>query len=225
MSRRHDGQRALVVGFQDQLAAGAADLLPSGVPSGTVVELESMDDAMAILDAHPDIRLLIACLQSTQLRDLYHVQVLREQYDHVTVVVLFDVSSDVDTAQRTVLGLLSEFVQEQAGDAAGEALQQSAASRGWPTIEPEPPEAHGYRLTPRQLDVLFLVREGKSNKEIARRLDLSEGTVKIHCMSIFRVLGVANRTQAAILAEKFALEPPETVPTVPKYVDLRRHVG
>lgn len=57
------------------------------------------------------------------------------------------------------------------------------------------------RLTPRQLDVLNLIREGKSNKEIARALTLAEGTVKIHCVAIFRELGVTNRTQAAIVAE------------------------
>ncbi len=57
-------------------------------------------------------------------------------------------------------------------------------------------------LTPRQVDVLYLLMRGKSNKEIARILDLSEGTVKIHCMAIFRELGVNNRTQAAIRAEQ-----------------------
>lgn len=57
-------------------------------------------------------------------------------------------------------------------------------------------------LTPRQVDVLYLLMRGKSNKEIARILDLSEGTVKIHCMAIFRELGVNNRTQAAMRAEQ-----------------------
>jgi DNA-binding NarL/FixJ family response regulator len=59
----------------------------------------------------------------------------------------------------------------------------------------------GYRLTPRQRDVLRLIRQGKSNKEIARSLRMAEGTVKIHCMAIFRELGVTNRTQAALLAD------------------------
>ncbi|MEE4379298.1 MAG: response regulator transcription factor [Candidatus Competibacteraceae bacterium] len=58
-----------------------------------------------------------------------------------------------------------------------------------------------YRLTPRQEDVLQLIRKGKSNKEIARSLSMAEGTVKIHCMAIFRELGVTNRTQAALIAE------------------------
>ncbi|MFK7857657.1 MAG: response regulator transcription factor [Granulosicoccus sp.] len=54
-------------------------------------------------------------------------------------------------------------------------------------------------LTPRQREVLSLLNLGKSNKQIARDLDLTEGTVKVHCKAIFRALGVNNRTQAAVL--------------------------
>ncbi|MGI9334383.1 MAG: response regulator transcription factor, partial [Gammaproteobacteria bacterium] len=53
------------------------------------------------------------------------------------------------------------------------------------------------RLTPRQLEVLQLISEGHSTKLIARALDISESTVKVHTRAIFRELGVDNRTQAA----------------------------
>ncbi len=53
-------------------------------------------------------------------------------------------------------------------------------------------------LTPRQLDVLAVLREGKSNKLIARDLLLSEATVKVHVRQIMRKLGAVNRTQAAL---------------------------
>jgi DNA-binding NarL/FixJ family response regulator len=54
------------------------------------------------------------------------------------------------------------------------------------------------RLTPRQRDVLELLVKGQSNKEIARTLDLGEGTVKIHLAALFRNLGVRNRATAAV---------------------------
>lgn len=57
-------------------------------------------------------------------------------------------------------------------------------------------------LTPRQLEVLTLVCKGKSNKEIAAVLELTEGTVKVHLGAIFRALGVANRTSAAMLSAR-----------------------
>lgn len=60
-------------------------------------------------------------------------------------------------------------------------------------------------LTPRQRDVLAMLRQGKSNKEIARDLDLAEITVKLHVTAILRTLGVENRTQAAIVAAKIGL--------------------
>ena len=61
------------------------------------------------------------------------------------------------------------------------------------------------QLTPRQRDVLAMLRQGKSNKEIARDLDLAEITVKLHVTAILRTLGVENRTQAAILAAKIGV--------------------
>lgn len=54
-------------------------------------------------------------------------------------------------------------------------------------------------LTRRQIQVLDLISQGYSNKQIADKLHMSEGTVKIHCMGIYKGLGVNNRTQAAML--------------------------
>ncbi len=60
------------------------------------------------------------------------------------------------------------------------------------------PTAHG--LTERELEVLGLVRDGLANKQIARRLLISERTVKSHLTRIFQRLGVTDRTQAALWA-------------------------
>lgn len=80
-----------------------------------------------------------------------------------------------------------------------------------PTVLRDGPEADGRSggvppadpaldqlLTQRQREVLERLREGKSNKQIAHELGLSEGTVKIHMTAIFKSLGVRNRTQAAM---------------------------
>ena len=57
-------------------------------------------------------------------------------------------------------------------------------------------------LTERQREILLLLGDGRSNKEIARRLDLSENTVKVHVSSILRTLNLRNRTQAGVIGEK-----------------------
>ena len=60
-------------------------------------------------------------------------------------------------------------------------------------------------LTPRQCEVLRLLGKGQANKEIARALDISEGTVKIHLAAIFRLLDVRNRTEAVLKASALDL--------------------
>jgi DNA-binding NarL/FixJ family response regulator len=57
-------------------------------------------------------------------------------------------------------------------------------------------------LTPRETEVLGLVRQGLANKQIARRLGISERTVKAHLTSVFQRIGVVDRTQAALWAER-----------------------
>jgi DNA-binding NarL/FixJ family response regulator len=57
-------------------------------------------------------------------------------------------------------------------------------------------------LTPREIEVLVLVREGMANKQIARRLGISERTVKAHLTSCFQRIGVSDRTQAALWAAR-----------------------
>ncbi len=60
-------------------------------------------------------------------------------------------------------------------------------------------------LTPRQCDVLDLMAKGYSNKEIARALNLAEGTVKLHVTALLKALDVSNRTQAVIKATAMGL--------------------
>jgi DNA-binding NarL/FixJ family response regulator len=57
-------------------------------------------------------------------------------------------------------------------------------------------------LTTREREVLGLVRDGLANKQIARRLGISERTVKAHLTSVFATIGVADRTAAALWAER-----------------------
>ncbi|KMO10154.1 LuxR C-terminal-related transcriptional regulator [Methylobacterium platani] len=80
-----------------------------------------------------------------------------------------------------------------------------------PALEPRPAGPDGRQdgrpsripdLTPRQRDVLALLVEGRSNKEIARRLQLGEGTVKVHMAALLRSLGVQNRAAAAVVGAR-----------------------
>jgi DNA-binding NarL/FixJ family response regulator len=65
----------------------------------------------------------------------------------------------------------------------------------------------GEALTAREREVLGLVRDGLANKQIARRLGISERTVKAHLTSVFATIGVADRTSAALWAERHHVGP------------------
>jgi len=90
---------------------------------------------------------------------------------------------------------------------------QFAAVEDRPTLHPEaqrvlmrkPAKTPLDELTPRERSVLELLAEGRSNRQIANRLGLTEGTVKGYLTTIFAKLGVVDRTQAALLAAQHGL--------------------
>ncbi len=62
------------------------------------------------------------------------------------------------------------------------------------------PRARSHDLTTRERQIILVLSDGVTNKEIGRRLRLAEGTVKVHLHHIYRKLGIANRTALAVLA-------------------------
>jgi len=62
-------------------------------------------------------------------------------------------------------------------------------------------------ITPRELDILVLIAQGMSNREIAEKLFVSENTVKTHSTRVFSKLGARRRTQAVQLGKEFGLLP------------------
>jgi two-component system nitrate/nitrite response regulator NarL len=72
-------------------------------------------------------------------------------------------------------------------------------------IEKTPANPLADKLTERELQVLKGLTEGKSNKQIARDLEIQEPTVKLHMKTLYRKVGAANRTQAAMIAREAGL--------------------
>lgn len=112
-------------------------------------------------------------------------------------------------------GACGYLLKDAAADQVAEAIR--AAARGESPLDPraasvvlthrtEPDPVAG--LSRREREVLLLLVEGLPNKLIARRLEISEKTVKSHLTSVFRAIGVTDRTQAALWAERNGLRPP-----------------
>ena len=79
-------------------------------------------------------------------------------------------------------------------------LDRLVESRPGPPPAPEPPEPPTYDLSPRERQVLEGIVHGKTNRQIAQELFISEKTVKNHITNLLAKLGVQDRTQAAVLA-------------------------
>jgi DNA-binding CsgD family transcriptional regulator len=69
------------------------------------------------------------------------------------------------------------------------------------------PQLDALGITPRELEILSLIAQGLSNREIAERLFVSENTVKTHCSRAFDKLGARRRTQAVQLGKQLGLLP------------------
>lgn len=105
-----------------------------------------------------------------------------------------------DTAIDDLCAAISQVMAGQSAlplDLVGAAMREPTALQGGT----DPAEI----LTPREKDVLVLIAEGQTNKEIARKLDISPGTVKVHVERIIGKLNVSDRTQAAVMAVKMKL--------------------
>jgi DNA-binding NarL/FixJ family response regulator len=148
-------------------------------------EMDGLAAARAIRQACPQTRVLIV---TTHENSDYLLAALKAG---AVGYVLKDVTRQdlLSTIRRVLRG---ESVLS--GEIASRALRRMADKPERPAIAP--PE----RLTPRERDVLEQVVEGHTNREIAQKLTLSVGTVKIHVEHIIAKLGVADRTQAAVRA-------------------------
>ncbi|GII65060.1 DNA-binding response regulator [Sphaerisporangium krabiense] len=139
--------------------------------------------------------------------------------DRPAVIVLTSFQEDERVVAAVRLGALSYLPKTTAVDRVVEAVR--AAARGGSVLEPGiaallvrqvrrgDPRGRLDALTPREREVLTELARGRSNGEIARSLSLGKETVKTHVSSVLAKLGVADRTQAAIVGLQHGLVPLE----------------
>jgi DNA-binding NarL/FixJ family response regulator len=187
-------------------------------PEADVIDASSCREALQLAQTHsPELELVLLDLSLPDGDGFATLRELRDLYPAVAIVVL-SAAQDRDSVTRALdLGALG-FIPKSASRAvmvsalqlvfAGgiyvppEILQRSENTHmSAPTSVAMSPSELG--LTERQIDVLALMMQGKSNKAVCRELDLAEATVKNHVTAILRALKVANRTEAVIAAAEF----------------------
>lgn len=185
------------------------------------IETDCFEATCEALLEHPDADLLLLDLHMPGNCGFLGLIQLRKQYPTLPIVVI-SASDDVDVIKRVMAFGASAFIPKSAHPAEiGKALSAVIDGELWvaPAIRNQVMNQQQHQpdldlaskvaeLTPQQYKVLFYLTEGWLNKQIAYDLHISEATVKAHITAIFRKLGVTNRTQVVIQAQRLQLEAP-----------------
>lgn len=211
--------RVIVADAQSLFCQGLAQLLEAHPSEAIVTRAESFDELALALNDDPTSDLVLIGTPLPGLVSIHGVKPLREQFP----LTRFAVMSSDDARDQMLLALgagMHGFISKQQTDAQivnairdilsgriyiPQSIADLNSTTGAPSFRIAVEERNGadlpcVRLTKRQQDVLELIAEGCSNKEIARKLELSEATVKVHATAMMRSLGVRNRTEAALIA-------------------------
>ncbi|MCX7165691.1 MAG: response regulator transcription factor [Rhodocyclales bacterium] len=172
------------------------------------------NEAIGVLEIE-DIDMMILDLMLPGTKGQTFLPLVRRRFPTVPVVVL-SALDDADTVSRVMKAGASGFVSKSGSSSELlEALR--AVLSGEIYLPPKLLEltnrsetangegkslAQRFGLTKAQARVLDLLTEGRSNRQIAELLGLTEGTVKIHVSAIMKAMGVSNRSEAALMASR-----------------------
>lgn len=207
--------RVLVVDDQQLIRDGIASLL--SIQPGITIIGTAGDGMEAIAQAAalgPDV--ILMDVRMPEMDGIEAVAALREQAPACRILMLTTFNDEEYVVRSLRAGasgyLLKDLPATELADAvrlahAGVATFDSSVAIRFAqslgvagTTTQQPPSDGAHQLTPREREVLRLVADGRTNREIARQMYLSEGTVKNHISRILSRLGLRDRTHAAIYA-------------------------
>jgi DNA-binding NarL/FixJ family response regulator len=198
--------------------AGLGFLLKDRLGVTDLIEAGTLDDALDVLAREIGIRLALFDLSMPGMAGPESLAAVKATYPGTALAVI-SASEDRGNVLACISSGLSGYIPKSLSeDEIAKALEMMLAGHIFvppfmavaparvspayaeaPPAAPVPPPA---ALTPRQRDVLGHILEGRSNKDIARQLDIAEGTVKIHLAALFAHFGAHNRTELATRAQR-----------------------
>jgi DNA-binding NarL/FixJ family response regulator len=186
--------RILLIDDHALFRSGMRLVLEGGLPGASVIESDAIEPVMAQSGEAPTLVLLDIQLQGMDGMD--GLVLLKKRWPAVPVIMLSSVA-ETEMVNRALAKGASAFFSKAGTAEQIIALIHEALGTAPVKAAPDPARP---RLTPRQFEVLLLVNEGLSNKAIARRLDLSEFTVRGHVQAVLGLLAVSSRSQAIFAA-------------------------
>jgi two-component system nitrate/nitrite response regulator NarL len=209
--------KLLIVDDHAILREGLAAMLRQAGPDTEVLQAGDGAEGVRLAETHQDLDAVFLDLEMPGVDGMSAVPELGRRRPDLPVIVLSSSEDPMDVKRALALGALGYVPKSAAPQTLLSALALVLSGNVY-----VPPlmlnaavlasgasgaNGNGTRaaLTERQLEVLRLLSDGLSNKEIGRALGLSDKTVKVHITTIFKTLNVVNRTQAASAARREAL--------------------
>jgi len=215
--------KVLVIDDHPLVQEGVAAALESLADDVTVMAARDAEQGLSVAAEHPDLDLVLLDLALPGMSGFNLIGKLHERLPSLPVVVLSALEEPENVRHAINAGAMGFVPKSAATRVLIEVLQQvlegnvtvplALQSSGPPLSRALPGASDSVArsepdvalLTLRQLEVLSRVCQGKTNKQIATELGLSEKTVKAHVTAIFKVLGVVNRTQAVLVARRVGM--------------------
>jgi two-component system, NarL family, nitrate/nitrite response regulator NarL len=216
--------KVLVIDDHPLVQEGVSAALESLADDVTVMAARDAEQGLGLAAEHPDLDLVLLDLALPGMSGFNLIGKLHERLPSLPVVVLSALEEPENVRHAINAGAMGFVPKSAATRVLIEVLQQVlegnvtvplALQSSGPPVSHALPGAGGETpstaepdvalLTLRQLEVLSRVCQGKTNKQIATELGLSEKTVKAHVTAIFKVLGVVNRTQAVLVARRVGM--------------------
>ena len=213
--------KVLIVDDHALVRRGMSYVVRECFPDADVEEAATANEAIALMDKK-GIDIALVDVRMPDLDGLELLRAIKAEWADLPVIML-STYENAPYVKRALADGASGYLLK---DATPEDLSQAinvAMSGSGNVLSPrviqnlfDEQQGHGtsdggrrneYSLTARENDILAQLAEGRSNREIAQSLFLSEKTVKAHLAAIFRKLGVTNRTQAAMMAVQMGVGP------------------
>jgi len=172
----------------------------------SIVEASNYEEAVVLLNSYPDIDLALLDLSMPDKDGFTLLSYCRKNFPLVPSVVLSASKEQSDLNRALDGGALGFIPKDTTSEVmlnalrlimSGEIYIPASMNRRSNNIQ-----GSSESLTPRQQEVVEMMMKGLSNKKIASKMGIVEATIKMHITAIFKRLGVSNRTEAALAAQK-----------------------
>jgi DNA-binding NarL/FixJ family response regulator len=193
--------KILIIDDHELFRAGLRMLLEAGMEDVAVFEASSIEDAVNNTPLAPDFLLLDIQLQG--LSGLEGIALVKKKWPQTPVVMLSSQDSPEIMRQAKQKGAVAFASKADSAEIITTIIRHLRNGLQVPFTRDllgKETQVTQLRITPRQCEVLDLLCQGLSNKMIARRLELSENTVRWHVQALLVLLEVTSRTEAAFSA-------------------------